>query len=899
MAQRVIDPAVWDGFLEEASGYQTELEALSLLLDKDRDSRETWLQIYRLSHSMKGIAAMVGLEPLTEASHAVEELAESVAAQPDAVPEEPVGMFREGLAAMQEQLEQLRHGPPAASEPIPLPAASSESLAIDPYLFEGFQLEAEEHLQNVSRDLRILSQQPQRLDLVNNIRRAVHTLKGAAAMVGVAPISQLSHRMEDLLEEISEQGTGCTKDVLSLLHATADVLGDLSRQQMPTIPLERLYERYEVATSETAAVPSMAMSPTVEAEPEETEEVAGRAYSNYVRVPIERLDQMVRVVSELLVNHAFLERQLTQQQQELGELEMTVSRVRKLATRLDSEYAVAALQESPITPGRVVSSGPMRMARGASGPREFDSLEFDRYGDFHLVCRDLTEASTDLQSGASRLGALNRDLDNVGVRLSRFVSDMQDHLLRLRLVPFSSVSDRLHRTVRVAAEACGKEARLRIHGENASLDKAILEEIVGPLEHALRNAVDHGLEPARERVGLGKSAVGEVRLSVVDDGSEVTISVADDGRGLDYERLRRTIVERALASEEEAAGFGPAELQHFLFQPGFSTAETTSQISGRGVGLDVLKTTTESLRGALRLESTAGQGTNLQITLPLSLSILRVLIVRVGTETYAVPQRPVEQIVRPRTGDLLHGDRHYLLHDGERVPLLQLNAVLRQETLTLADAVRKPTLLINLGDRRVALVVDQVVETRDVVVKSVGRMLGSVPGVSGATILGDGSVVLILNPGELDRKAAPPRLRAVTAENKRLQVLVVDDSLSVRRILSNCLRNAGHGVAVARDGVEAMELVAHGGLQPDCFLIDVEMPRMDGFELTRQLRETKEFRYTPIIMVTSRSGDKHRRKAAELGASSYLIKPYHEETLLNTIRDLVQTYWSEVGIRAS
>jgi chemosensory pili system protein ChpA (sensor histidine kinase/response regulator) len=926
------------------------------------------------------------------------------------------------------------------------PVASVESIAIESFsttamfsdgdssLAETFQLEAEEHLQSISSALLELDADPQQTEPLDVIRRAVHTLKGVASMVGFIEAGNLAHRMEDLLERLVGGQVEFNRRVLSVLHNTSDALRvmtsgealdpsldpqtlmaelqqladtgeanavstspevesvreeellvqpvagveidatawtseqsteavepELSAMERPSaeilasesidqpldastelesvpnvsaeaiIPVEEVAESFvpdlphlrsvetanteanaaenvpmEVAVTESpisealTAAPApplatkpQAKSPIAIAPKEEKGETKDRASVKYVRVPIDRLDQMVRLVSELLVTQSYLERQLAIQQQETAELELSVARVKRVSNRLDTEYAVSALQETRFVGNAgMPTSLPVSQPNGrpADDRAEFDSLEFDRYTEFHLLCRDLHEVAVDLQSGASKVNESARDLDNALTRVGRFISDLQDSLMRVRLLPINSIAPRLHRTLRVAADSCGKDIQFLVDGEDVQLDKTVLDELVGALEHLIRNSVDHGIELPEDRVAKGKTEKGSLKLSARQDGAQVVIELQDDGQGFQLERLRKGAVTKGLISEEASHKLSREEIQAFAFHAGFSTAQKVSQISGRGIGLDVLRDTVHNLRGTISLDSHEGLGTTFTIRVPLSLAIQRVMLLRDQGATYAIPQESVVKIVRSDSGDIEFDTEHFTVEDeGQKISVQWLHEVLGQSSRVNREnlALKRATvLLLDLRGRRLAVAVEQVIETRDVAIKPLGNLLQRVPLVSGAAILGDGSVVTILDLAQSGSGAETP-MQEAAAEEKKYEVLIVDDSLTVRRLVAASLTKFGFGVVAARDGVEALEYLRGATAKPDCLLVDVEMPRMDGFELTRIIRSEPELQLLPVVMLTSRAGDKHRQKAAEVGANNYLIKPYQEDTLVETLRQAV------------
>ena len=512
----------------------------------------------------------------------------------------------------------------------------------------------------------------------------------------------------------------------------------------------------------------------------------------------------------------------------------------------------------------------------------------DRYTEFHLLARDLNETASDIGAAGQQLGGLLGDFDGYLTRLGRLTTELQDKLLALSMVPFQTQASRLHRTVRITSGKEGKQAELTIEGASVEFDKQVLEQICGPLEHLLRNSVSHGIEDADRRVALGKPEMGNVLLRIAREGTEIVLRLSDDGAGIEPTRVREAAVRHGFMTAEQAAQANQTALYAMLFEPGFTTAREVTDVSGRGIGLDVLRSTIESLSGSMSVDSTVGQGTSFTIRLPLSMAITKVLLVEAQGAVFGVPMAPVQRITRVEMSELRRLGDVWTLNDGQNpLRLLELGSELglcpapKDEDLN-----HRPVLVLRRGEQRYALMVDRILEAREVVLKPLGKLTRKIPGISASTLLGDGSVVLILEPGELGAAAMGATLqrRLTPAARRPIEVLIVDDSLSVRRVMANLFRGEGWQPREAKDGVEALEWLGRSTELPDVVLMDVEMPRMDGFELLASLRAQEIYRNLPVIMVTSRSGDKHRQKALGLGVNDYLVKPFVEDALLELVR---------------
>jgi chemosensory pili system protein ChpA (sensor histidine kinase/response regulator) len=822
---------------------------------------------------------------------------------------------------------------PVAFEPAPAetaaaqpePPAPPQALEFDvvmkddvpPELAEVFGEEAKEHLETIARLTSRLSVEPQDRESVQELRRAVHTLKGAAGVVGYKGASKLAHRMEDLLDRLYEEAAAVTPHEARVLASSSDALHDLIVGTADADALRslviRLFSEFDVlmggasvqAPAEVVREPAEAVeslqveSPAADAEPApqtpaqesaplvERRRSAGdrRAGGQALRVPVQRLNELVRVVSELVINRSTFEQHHTSLIEQVDELKLSTARLRRVTHKLESDYEVRAMG------GNIAMAGPGRSA-GSSGGQEFDELEFDRYTEFHLLTRELTETASDIATIGARVAATIGDFDSDLTRLGRLTREVQDKTMEFRMVPLGTLETQLERAVRATSQSCGKDVEFAMEGAHVALDKSLLEQMADPLLHLLRNAVDHGIESRQQRLAAGKPERGQITVRALHEGTDVLIEVQDDGGGLDIEKIRKRAISRGLVSDAAAEAMTADAIQAFIFEPGFSTAEHVSEVSGRGVGMDVVKAKVARVSGRVYVTSQPGEGTTISVRVPMTLAISRVLLVRVAGQTFGLPLGAVVQIVRPHPTALgtVGAERVFTL-DGKTYPLRDLADALGLARPAAAPAIQ-PVLIANLARRRIALAVDEIVNSRDAVVKKLGTHLKRVPGIWGATLLGDGTVVLILNPADLAGAVDEPVVvrhpvrRA--AEHAPYNVLIVDDSLSMRHVLSLAVKKAGWNAVPARDGLEALEIIDGGTTPPDLVLLDIEMPRMDGFEFLSTVRAQKRHADLPIVMLTSRGGDKHRDKAKALGVTDYMVKPFQEEALVANIDRLVK-----------
>ncbi len=601
--------------------------------------------------------------------------------------------------------------------------------------------------------------------------------------------------------------------------------------------------------------------------PLEREEVA--------RVNAELLDSLLNSAGEISIFQSRLNQQTRSFEFHLTELSQTVMRLREQLRKLEME-----------TEAQII----YRHQQDGGDEEDFDPLELDRYSTIQQLSRALAESVSDVGSINDLLRNLNNDADTLLVQQGRVTAELQDGLMRTRMVPFQRHVSRLARIVRQAAKDSGKPTELSVLG-GGELDRQVLERMLGPLEHLLRNAVVHGIEPASERQLHSKPATGQIILSVQREGSEVIIEVADDGAGLNLTAIRQKAVEQRLISPD--VPISDEDAMELILQPGFSTARELTQTAGRGVGMDVVDNEVKTLGGSLRISSERGAGTRFIIRLPYTLAITQALVVNVGEETFALPLPTVEGITRVPKDKLLellteddprlnYGDHDY------RIQHLGLFLGAGPSALPEEDGA-VPLILVRAGDSSTALLADELEGSKEIVVKTLGPQVTSIVGVSGATILGDGRIVVILDAGSLVRsmrsRSAPEVVAPPPPAAKEPTALVVDDSITVRRVTQRLLERHGMRVITAKDGVDAIAKLQE--VEPDVILLDIEMPRMDGYQFASHVRNDPQVKDVPIVMITSRSSEKHRARAIELGVNDYLSKPYQERELIASIEPLI------------
>ncbi len=607
---------------------------------------------------------------------------------------------------------------------------------------------------------------------------------------------------------------------------------------------------------------------------------ARRGTGEQVRVRADLLDSLVNFAGEVSIYRSRMEQQVNTFRYNLVEFDDTVLRLRsqlrqfeiETETQIQSRYQ----HETGITHA------------------DFDPLEFDRFTQMQQLSRGMLESLNDLDSLRSILSNLTRESETLLVQQSRVNTELQEGLMRTRMVPFSVQVSRLRRIVRQTADELDKQVELKLSGVENEIDRTVLERILAPLEHMLRNAIAHGIESPKQRLDLGKPEKGVIDLIIARDGSDLIITISDDGQGLDLDAIRAKAIERGKI--EADASVTDHTLFEMILEPGFSTAVDVTQISGRGVGMDVVNSEVQQLGGVFNLESERGQGSKFSIRLPLTLSITRALMVNIADETFALPLLSVQGIERIASTDVSklienkNTTYHWVGEDYKLIHLASEMGIAKPDKSY--DKKMMPLLLVQSGEYRAAIVVDHLIGSREVVVKNIGPELSVLRGISGATIMGDGSVVLILDLSVLIQLTMSIDYDATVYEQieekveKVFNVMVVDDSITVRKVTTRFLERNQMAVTTAKDGVDALAQLLD--FIPDVMLLDVEMPRMDGFELANNMRNDDRLKNIPIIMITSRTGDKHRNRAMDIGVNAYIGKPYQEIELLEIIQNLIK-----------
>jgi len=816
--------------------------------------------------------------------------------------------------------ETVQSLPSTPSQP---PPANSDDY--DPDVAAIFSEEATELLESADVALGALKAERSNRERVTELQRVLHTLKGGARMAGITAMGDLSHELESLVIHVADNTVHLDERSLEVLQSSLDELNrmrDYVSAGRPVAHARDLITRIRMigrggapeAVAAAAAAPPppapvpppvvkpepapvvRAAAPAVPPEPEEEVEaeqpVAGEApvaaaappareamadRAEVARVDADLLDNLLNAAGEVSIYRARLEQQVSSIEFNLAELGRVVQRLKDQLRKLEIETEAQILH-------RHVDSGTRR--------DDFDPLELDRYSSIQQYSRALAETSSDVASVQGLLATQTREAQNLLLQQGRIVSELQGGLMRTRMVPFQRHVQRLTRIARQAAAETGKKVEVHIHGAAGELDRQVLERMLAPFEHMLRNAIVHGIELPAARVAAGKSETGDINVTLRREGSEVVITVADDGAGVNLKLVRDRAVSLGLTTPKQE--LSDEQALQLILEPGFSTAGRVTQSAGRGVGMDVVATEIKKLGGSLYTETEAGKGTTFTVRLPFTLAISQALVVRIGEELFALPLPTVEGVVRvPRSEVLRHLAEETAGFDygGQKYRFQHLATFVGGTPASMPEHdTAVPVILVRAGEHSTAIVTDELIGSREIVVKTVGPQISGIRGISGATILGDGRICVILDVGALVRsdwrQRTPPDPRLSAQADRRVFALVVDDSITVRRVTQRLLERNGMRVVTAKDGLEAVSVLQDE--VPDVILLDIEMPRMDGYEVASHVRNDPRLKDIPIVMITSRVGEKHRARAIELGVNEYLGKPYQEGQLLQAIEPLVR-----------
>ncbi len=809
---------------------------------------------------------------------------------------------------------------------------------LDVDLLPVFLEEAETLIPVVGESLRNWNAKPSDFEAVQALQRALHTFKGSARMVGALRLGELVHQIESEVNDAAE-GLGLTPELHEALQAKFDRVNDAvdrlragdgmatalaQTQTMRALPsveggatlrMLAVLEREEtlrpvphlqapradtsmldmggaleaaisasfppndliIASLEQSEVPTSVNSRG----PDAVTPVEQSQLRALIRVAADDVDMMVNQAGEVNIARTRVENEMRLMRGGYHDLTQNMLRLRQQLREIEIQ-AESQLQS--------------RQQQATARDVTFDPLEFDRFTRFQELTRMMAESVNDIGVVQQSILKSLDEADSALLSQARTSFDLQQQLMSVRMVPFANVADRFYRIVRVTARELGKRAELDLHGAKVELDRGVLERITAPMEHLLRNALTHGIELPSEREASGKAPDGRIQIELEQQGNDVVINLSDDGKGINVDDIERTAIARGIIHAQH--NLSRRQLIELIFTSGFSTATQITELAGRGVGLDVVRSEITALGGRVEVSSEVGKGTRFTIYLPLTLAIAEALLVRAGNRKYALPTAIVRQVQRftPEALAVIQSIRE-LSWGGEGYRFIYLLDLFGQRDVSAEERRFSHVILLRSGGQRLAIQVDELIGIRQVVVKSIGSQLAMVSGLIGATVLADGEIVLIVNPVTLGQSVAAEANPNITqrqllrqdkpnlAPRKVPTIMVVDDSITVRKISERALSREGYQVVLAKDGLDALEKIRE--TMPDLMLVDIEMPRMDGFDLTRSIRSNPTTQSIPIIMITSRTAEKHRRHAMQLGVNIYLGKPYTDEDLLKSISALM------------
>lgn len=977
-----IDAEVLSYFAPEADEYLQTLEMLTNRLRENPGDAETIQSLYRTAHTLKGSAHTIGFRVIGDIAHPVE--ACMIAVRDGQIPvssallttideavnvvrllmrrdDSKLGQLRLDVPGVTQTLHQICIGEPVGAPPPAAPAVAQEKSApqvatavleppaksadtsaassssplplqltdeylmpqLDSEVLSYFAPEAQEYLESLEAQLLRLEKESENSELINQLFRTAHTLKGSAYTVGFQAIGDITHFVEDFMGAVREGRVkvlpGHTDvllrsvDVVRLLmRRDATLLGTLRQRFSAAMQgLKQLEQPAAVEAVNKVTIAQPAPAPVVnEARDQpETEQAkmgdakakdAGGEDREVIRVSRDRLERLLNLVGELVIGRGRLEQRL-QVLEQLSQQVLACKGRLMDSVRSFEEKHTFTLPSSGVNSADAGKTGPAAGAGGFQGLSDFGSLEFDKYDDFNILARRISEVTADISESMTQLsGSIRRSHEDMS-QLQQLTLGMRDEIARARMVPIGTPFTRFRRATREMARATGKEVTLVTSGEHTEVDTGVVERLVDPLVHLVRNAVYHGIEPAALRVSKGKQAAGTIYLHASHRGNAVLIEVEDDGAGLDIDKIRTKAIERGLVRAEIAKNLPEAEVIKFIFMPGFSTADQIGDQAGRGVGMDVVKRVIESMNGHIDVESIRGVGTKFTLHLPLTLLIATALMVRSGDERYGVPLPSVREVTMLTTGSFQQmGERSMLQIGDEAIDVLPLQQLLSRGSSGRAE-VGKPVVIVRTGVGPVGLVVDELLGRQEIVIKPIGSLKSLERSCfGGATIDPEGRVVLVLDPARLvsggDKTGASldvttegttssdnetPTDEASPQAAVEQKILLIDDSLSIRKFVGRMLETAGYEVDTAIDGEEGLRKASAKNYR--LILTDLEMPKLNGYEVIQALRSRPQTQQTPIIVMTTRAGDKHRQMALNIGASSYIAKPVEERALIQEL----------------
>jgi two-component system, chemotaxis family, sensor histidine kinase and response regulator PixL len=945
--------ALMGAFLTEAQEFLQILETQLLALESATDEKtagQAVKSLFRAAHSLKGSALMFGLQDLANAAHRLEDcfgiLRDRAGSNLASLNPELMTALLQGvdyLKALADQLSNPNHPVDAealqrltqlqyqleAEFSLPEPSLSPMSSGADQAIVQAiFEYELPTVLSQMATELEQV--QPEQLSAAQGALFSLQQqLAGAASMLQLPGLNQVAIAWQQLLESPTLTVEQLQIEGIILVNALEAMRQQVLDGEEPTLNLPQLQPDPPLAESfqsdtdlfsnllqemmvaeEDISTPFLTTAPMASPSVASGFEAGGEQFINpiplhasedshrpamakqrpTIRVDVQQLNELINLVGELVINRTNLELQSEQLRSETHSMSQQIKRLQFSGSALRQEYDRLTIPQQQ---------------NSRSG---FDSLELDHYSEFHSTAQTVIETTQNIHQSAGKVDNVALQLENGIDHLQRVTQQLRNRVMQLRVVPFSRVVDHFPRALRDMSHTYNKEINLVLLGRETKIDESLLGALRDPLLHLVRNAFDHGIESPEERIAKGKTPHGQIEIVARHQGGQTVITLSDDGRGIDPNRIRQCLVDRGITSPEQASSLALSDLYDYLFIPGFSTNAEVTDLSGRGVGLDVVRSNLQQVRGTIKIDSRLGQGTTFTLKLPLMLSIIPALLVQVGDQRLAVPLDAVEEIleINPQQIQKMGGQQMLEWREGflQVVPLSEL---LHENTLPqpteIAPTDTQPLVVLAGSGGHVAVQVDRLWGQQEIVVKPLPTPLAKPSGVVGSTIVGAGNVLLILDVDDVfnyvsvgthSAKSLTPELEVVAPQRPLPKmsgetplIMVVDDAYTIRQLLSRTLSRAHYQVIEAKDGQDALDQL-HRGMRCRLIITDLEMPRMDGFELMRSLHSNPEYASIPVAVLTSRTGAKHRTLADELGADDYFTKPYREEELLQSVAKLLQ-----------
>lgn len=796
---------------------------------------------------------------------------------------------------------------------------------LDAEVLSYFVPEAQEYVETLETHLLRLEKEPENQETIHQLFRTAHTLKGSAYTVGFQAIGDLVHHIEDFMGAVRDGRTRVMPGVVDLVLKAVDLVRTLMRRDQNQVgktrsrfmavmrDLKKLEQGLsleaptpavaDLSVREAATLGSQEQEQQQDSDPTRANEAKGVEEREVIRVSRDRLERLLNLVGELVIGRGRLEQRLVMLEQLSSQVQACKNRLLDAVRTFEDKHTFTF---PTISKGDGEPSGP-----AFSGLSDFGALEFDKYDDFNILSRRISEVTADIGESMSQLsGSIRHAHEDMG-QLQQLTLGMRDEIARARMVPIGTPFTRFRRAVREMVRTTGKEVTLVTSGEHTEVDTNVVERLVDPLIHLVRNAVYHGIESTAIRIAKGKPAGGTVYLHAAHRGNAVVVEVEDDGAGLDLEKIKSKAIARGLVRADAVASLSDTDIIKFIFMPGFSTADQVGDQAGRGVGLDVVKRVIESMNGHIEVESVRGVGTKLTLQLPLTLLIATALVVRAGNERYAIPLPSVREVTMPPAESLQRVGDRTLLHLGDEAievqPLLQL---LRRDSGTPEGVT--PIVIVRAATGPLGLAVDELLGRQEIVIKPLGGLRPLQRSCfGGATIDPEGRVILVVDVGRLTTSPtqetaaldAPQVPQLITDETATAEavpeakpseqaILLIDDSLSIRKFVGRMLESAGYQVDTAVDGEDGLRKASARAYR--LIITDLEMPKLNGFEVIQALRGRPQTAATPIVVMTTRAGDKHRQMAINIGATAYVAKPVEERTL---VREIERWTGQETGVR--